>query len=377
VRNRFIVHSVTVSSCVDAWNRNRFIVDNFLLDKSFPQWQGFDMERIGDLFDGLPKVQALAKATTPHKRPALSPRLQSDKFVDAALAISEAPDKVERAYMARQLVQCTLPHSNPGNLPLWTRRNGNYTLSLQAGAKDGELVGYPYGVLPRLLMFWMVTEAVQTKSRKLALGPSLSAFMRELGLVPSSAGAGKRSDAKRLRDQMERLFSCRITFDIKGLTRADGAVGSRHANMEVASETEYWWSPKDPEQGALWGSWVELGEKFFQAITEAPIPADMRALRLLKRSPLALDLYTLSIHKAFIANKHKEGQFLAWASLGSQLGAEYDDDSIRQFRAKVKSMMRRVHLAFPAGLKYELHKEGMTFLPGTRLPVPPRSAALA
>jgi hypothetical protein len=350
-------------------------VDNSLVDKGLGEWQGEGMEHVKDLFEGLPEAKSLAKIKA-RKRANRLPKitLQSDRFVDGALAIAEAPDKVERAYMARQLVQCTLPHSNPGNVPLWTRRNGNYTLSLQAGSKDGELVGYPYGVLPRLLMFWMVTEAVQTKQRRLELGPSLSGFMRELGLVPSSAGGGKRSDAKRLRDQMERLFSCRITFDVKGLTRADGAVGSRHANMEVASESEYWWSPKDPSQAALWGSWVELGEKFFQAVTEAPIPADMRALRLLKRSPLALDLYTLSIHKTFIANKHTQGQFLGWSALLNQLGAEYDTQRMDNFKGKVKGTMRRVGLAFPSGLKYELHKEGLTFLPGTRLPVAARPA---
>jgi hypothetical protein len=251
---------------------------------------------------------------------------------------------------------------------------------LQQGAKDGELIGYPYGVLPRLLMFWVVTEAVQTKKRRLELGGSLSAFMRELGLIPSSAGAGKRSDAKRLRDQMERLFNCRITFDIKGLTRSDGAVGTRHRNMEVSSDSEYWWSPKDPDQNALWGSWVELGEKFFEAITEAPVPADMRALRLLKRSPLALDLYTLAIHKAFVANKFRQGQFLTWEALLLQLGAEYDTQRMDNFRAKVVTMMRRVALAFPAGLQYSIPKKGakgITFLPGTRLPVQPRAAALA
>jgi hypothetical protein len=337
------------------------------------------MERIGDLFKNLPEVTALVK-TKPRKVARRQPRItpQAEKFIDASYSITCAPDDVERAYIARQLVQCTLPHSNPGDVPLWTRRNGNYTLSLQQGARDGELIGYPYGVLPRLLMFWVVTEAVQTKKRRMELGSSLSSFMRELGLIPNSAGAGKRSDAKRLRDQMERLFNCRITFDVKGLTRSDGAVGSRHKSMEIATETEYWWSPKDPEQSALWGSWVELGEKFFEAITEAPVPADMRALRLLKRSPLALDLYTLSIHKAFVANRHRDGQFLTWDALLLQLGAEYDKDRMDNFRSKVITMMRRVALAFPGGLKYDIPKKsnGLTFLPGTRLPVQPRPTAL-
>jgi hypothetical protein len=122
------------------------------------------MERIGDLFKNLPEVTALVK-TKPRKVARRQPRItpHAEKFIDACYAITSAPDDVERAYIARQLVQCTLPHSNPGDVPLWTRRNGNYTLSLQQGARDGELIGYPYGVLPRLLMFWVVTEAVQTK----------------------------------------------------------------------------------------------------------------------------------------------------------------------------------------------------------------------
>lgn len=41
-----------------------------------------------------------------------------NKLLDAAVEIRQSPDAVERAYMARQLVQCTLPHSDPVNMPL-------------------------------------------------------------------------------------------------------------------------------------------------------------------------------------------------------------------------------------------------------------------
>jgi len=33
--------------------------------------------------------------------------------------------------MARQLVQCTLPHSDPGNVQVWTRTNGHLTLAIR------------------------------------------------------------------------------------------------------------------------------------------------------------------------------------------------------------------------------------------------------
>jgi hypothetical protein len=101
-------------------------------------------------------------------------------------------------------VQATLPYKNPGDVPLWKRTNGNLTLAIQPGMniKTGKSYGYPYGSIPRLLLFWMTTEAARNKGRcfenprRLELGSTLSGFMTELGLDPNRGG--KRSDARRL-----------------------------------------------------------------------------------------------------------------------------------------------------------------------------------
>src|SRR5690349_17189436 len=97
----------------------------------------------------------------------------------------------------------TLPHSDPGKVEAWSRTNGNLTLTIRPGwdYKRRRSYGYPYGIIPRLLLFWITTEAVRTGNRRLYLGNSLAAFMRELGLNPATGG-GPRSDAQRLRDQM-------------------------------------------------------------------------------------------------------------------------------------------------------------------------------
>jgi hypothetical protein len=39
--------------------------------------------------------------------------------IDDDDAIRKQPDAVERAFMAGQLVQRTLPHTNPGDVPRW------------------------------------------------------------------------------------------------------------------------------------------------------------------------------------------------------------------------------------------------------------------
>ena len=318
------------------------------------------MQRVGDI----PLMKRLAREA---KAATVTPAQQ--KLVDAAVSIRQDPNDAEAAFMARQLVQCTLPHANPGSVTVWKRMNGNLTLSIVPGVDrdTGKSFGYPYGSVPRLLLFWINTEAVKTKSRRLELGHNLSDFMRAVGLDPNTGG-GIRSDARRLRNQMERLFRAIISFQVS--IEEPHRHGKSWLDMQVAPEGELWWDPKRPEQGVLWGSWIELGERFFQAITASPVPVDMRALRALKRSPLALDLYALAMYKAFMANKGS-AQFIPWNGLLQQLGADYDVKRIDNFKGKVKATLRKVAAVFPEGLKHQWHRNGLTFLPGTTLAVAP------
>jgi hypothetical protein len=310
----------------------------------------------------MPVMKTLAKKFAPPTRAQL-------ELIEVAGTIREQPDAAERAFMARQLVQCTLPHSNPGNVPLWKRSSGNTTLALQPGIDiDTEKsIGYPYGTIPRLLLFWMVTEAVQTKSRRLVLGRSLAEFMRAVGLDPSRGG--KRSDHRRLKDQMRRLFKCHISFNAE--MDVNGAHGERWRNMEVAPDGELWWHPH-PDQTAFWESWIELGEKFYEAILASPVPIDMRALRALKRSPLALDLYAWVCFRAFvIVQKNQPPKFVSWRSLMQQLGAAYG--TANDFQKKAAPALRKIATVYP-GLKIGNAKGGFT-MHATRLAVQQKPGA--
>jgi hypothetical protein len=311
--------------------------------------------------EAIPAMKTLAKKFAPPTRAQLS-------LIEAVAGIQERPPgTTELAFMARQLVLCTLPHSDPGNVEAWTRRTGSIALTLQRGwdSKAGQSIGYPYGIIPRLMLFWIVTEALQTGSRRLVLGHSLAEFMREVGLDPSRGG--KRSDHARIKEQMRRLFRCHITFD-GGDDERD-----RWKDMNVAPEGEFWWSHKEPEQGSLWSSWIELGEKFFEAILESPVPIDKRALRALKRSPLALDLYAWVCFRAFvIVKKKQEPQFVPWSRLMQQLGGDYTN--VDEFARKAKAALRKVALA-ARGVSIGTVKGGF-MLHGTGLAVPQGSAKL-
>ena len=288
----------------------------------------------------------------PHNPAKQSPVLE--KLFEAHVAIRQDPDATELAYMARQLVQCTLPHSDPGDVPVWTRTNGALTLAIRPYVDlKTRKACYPYGSVPRLLLFWLVTEATQKKTRHIKLGTSLDAFMRAIGLNPRTGG-GKRGDAKRLHLQMERLFRAIITFEDTRETH------KTYLDMQIAPKGQLWWAPSHSQQDGLWESWVELGEDFFEAITAAPVPVDLRALRALKRSPLALDLYAWATYTAFGAQRKRMARTVPWEALHAQMGGEYAE--LRQFRAKALAALRKVKLVYPA-LNVESTPAGLTVRP--------------
>lgn len=286
------------------------------------------------------------------------------KLIDASAVIHGGPATTkEAAYITRQLVQATLPHKNPGNVPIWTRTNGSTTLGIQPGydLRTGKSYGFPYGTIPRLLIYWMTTEALRIKNPRLEFGHSLSDFISELGLNPDNGSSGaKRSDARRLRDQMERLFNANIAF--QGDVEVEGRHGEGRFNMSVARKSLLWWSPKEPSQAALWGSYVELNPDFYEAICVAPVPVDMRALRALKGSALALDLYAWLTYEAYRASKGGKPRFENWTQMHDHMGAGYKNPD--DFRRYAKAALGKIRVVYP-GLKLGKRQGGIEVLPSS------------
>lgn len=268
---------------------------------------------------------------------------QQQRIIETGTAISlDRPTDQDKAFLARQLVQTTLPHADPGNVPVWSRSNGNHTLTIQQGYDDnGRPCGHPFGTIPRLLMYWMTTEVLRTKTPRLELGDSLAGFMDELGLDHSRGG--KRSDAYRLKEQMVRLFEARVSFTTR--IEEDGIIGQERDRMQIAEKTVLWWDINSPRQKVLWGSYVQLDPRFATAITANPVPVDLRALYAIKRSPLALDLYSLLTYQSFRAAKTGRACFMAWRQLKITLGTGYADPA--DLRRAVKAALLKIKAVYP------------------------------
>jgi hypothetical protein len=251
------------------------------------------------------------------------------------------PTSEDIVFLARELILCTLPHSDPGDVPAWSRTNGNLTLIIRPGWNElkKEVYGYPYGTIPRLLLVWIVTEILRTKSRRLELGNRFADFLIKLGLDPSRGG--KCSDAHRTREQIDRLFYAIISFDYS--LKREGFNGRAWLNMQVAPDGVLWWSDKDPDQLSVFGtcgSWIEVSEKFFKAVMASPCPLDIRVLRHIKDSSLGIDLYTILNREAFRAMNDGKPRFLAWEWLYEQTGNEYKE--LRDFRRRALIQIKAI-----------------------------------
>lgn len=209
-------------------------------------------------------------------------------------------------------------------------------------------VGLPYGSIPRLLLAWLTTEAVRTKERRLMLGETLSEFLEEIGLERTG---GPRGGIARLRTQMRRLFSASVSATH---TAQDGWVT---AGVRVAHQAELWWDPKHPAQAAIWESSVTLSQEFYDEIVRRPIPVDLQALRVLKRSPLALDLYAWLTYRYSYLTKPTT---IPWEALQLQFGADYAQT--RQFKAKLLLALNKVHNVYPQA-QVEPQITGLVLLP--------------
>jgi len=262
------------------------------------------------------------------------------------LDIAERPNEPERGYLAREFVVCTLPHRDPKK-PTWVKSNGDFSLVLSSGVdKRGEFIGLPSGSIPKLLLFWFVTSAIKTQSRHIQLGDSLNGFLREVGLDPKTGG-GKRGDARRMKDELTKLVSCRISFIYEDGNQIRGSRSSR--DMLVAEDVVTWWDFANPEERSILECHITLSESFYEAATRNPVPFDFRALVALKHSPLAIDLYTWATWRVFVMAQRgeKQASVRLWGdgSLADQFGSQYGTSF--HFKEAVGEALEAVRQVWP------------------------------
>ncbi|RRA50354.1 replication protein RepA [Acidipila sp. EB88] len=284
------------------------------------------------------------------------------------------------AYMPSQLIQCCFPHDDPGDVPEWSRSTPWLTMSLQPGRKTDRKtgqrvsIGYPFGTVPRLLMFYVMTQIEHQKNqlnqtalekRTVSLGASLGQFMRAINLNPEN-GSGKRSDKRRVKEQVERFARVRVSFEQEH-QKDDGYA---YIDMQVSESGEFWWTSKDTEQTGLFESHITLSESFYRKVLSSLVPLDMAALKALKNSALHLDLYAWCLYRSHTLTKGGKGPLtVEWPSFMAQSGAEYK--RVRKFREKVIEALPSVR-PYLKHIRVVTDEKGITIHPTRKALIPAR-----
>ena len=244
------------------------------------------------------------------------------------------PDAAEVGFIGRSFLIATFPHRDPGDVTSFVRRNGTYTLTVYPGR-----YGLPYGTYPRLVLAWMSTAAVRQGTRHLRLDASVEAFMNRLGLELTG---GKTGTLEPFKEQMHRLLTCRLNID----------AGMHHGEpFPMATDADLWWDaqrvPYDENESSSIAPTITLGKVACHQMRRHPIPFDMRVLRAVRQSPLAVDLYLWLTYRVSYLKTATE---ISWRQLHDQFGADYAE--VKQFARKVRKHLKAIQLAWPE-LQYE------------------------
>ncbi len=265
------------------------------------------------------------------------------------------------------------------------RQDGQYTLAITPrpvlqridGQQRMAILGVPYGSLPRLVLIHIMTEAVRTRSRHIVLGTSFTDWMRRLGMRTISYGP--RGSATLIKEQLDRLLACEwmIRWD------NDTAGGDQEfAVKEVKLTNDY--VGKNTRQGAF-SREILLTEGFFEHLREHAVPLDENAIRQLRDSATALDLYTWLAYRLPRIGKGRP-TLLSWPQLATHFGNE--GKNIRKFRQTIRDAWERhVSAVYPEaraefdttairlyGSPAPLQRRALSLVPPPSAPPPPPAA---
>jgi Plasmid encoded RepA protein len=251
-----------------------------------------------------------------------------------------------------------LPHKKTAET-VWERDGGQIKLLVESGLDSRrQPVGIPYGSIARMILLYLQTQAVRTKSREIELGSSMNAWLTAMGI--SSGGRTYHL----VREQSHRISRCRLTF-FRRTTGVEMVTNGAFVRDAIL--------PLDPhaEQMPLWQERVKLDEGFYQSLIDHPLPLREAAIQQISSRSMAIDLYVWLAYRLHILNKPIT---IGWPSLKQQFGQSYSE--IRFFRRDILPPLQLALAVYPEAKVHSDEKTGLTLYPSAP-PVPERKLAIS
>ena len=223
-----------------------------------------------------------------------------------------------------------LPHKRISEA-VWERDSERIKLLVESGLDiKKQPIGVPYGSIARMILLYLQTQAVRTRSREVELGASMNAWLTAMG-IPIG---GKTYQI--VREQSRRISRCRLTF----FRRSENA--EIVTNGAFVRDAILPLNPDAPEQLPLWQERVRLDEGFFQSLIEHPLPIREAAIRQISNRSMAIDLYIWLAYRLHVLLGPLE---VSWPALRRQFGETYGE--LRFFRRDALSPLKLALAVYP------------------------------
>lgn len=181
----------------------------------------------------------------------------------------------------------------------------------------------PYGTYPRIMLLWLITEAIKSNSREINLGKSISRLMEALEI---NITGGVNGTINRFKEQLKSLLNLQV--NITGENKNQWVT----TNYNIAEQASLYLINKT-NANVLFESKILLSQAFFDEIKSNPIPIDLNILKELRSSPLAIDIYCWLTYKLFTA---KNTVHIPFDNLFYQFGYNYEDSPKGKYEFKRK-----------------------------------------
>jgi hypothetical protein len=251
-----------------------------------------------------------------------------------------------------------LPHKRIVQ-PVWERDGGQVKLLVESGLDiRKQPIGVPYGSIARMILLYLQTKAVRTRSREVELGTSMNAWLTAMGIPVG----GKTYQI--VREQSRRISRCRLTF----FRRSDTA--EIVTNGAFVRDAILPLNPDAPEQLPLWQERVRLDEGFYQSLIDHPLPLREAAIRQISNRSMAIDLYIWLAYRLHVLRAPVE---VGWPALRRQFGESYAQ--LRFFRRDALPPLRLALAVYPEARVTIDEKAGVILYPSPP-PVSERKAVI-
>ena len=257
--------------------------------------------------------------------------------------------------------QAALPHRRLPDAEGWQIQSERVTLVVEPGMRPTATgkpapVGVPYGSRARLILIYLQSEAIRTKSREIELGGSLRAWLYRLG-IPQ----GGKSIAA-VREQAERLSLCRLTFRVQ----SGNSMGL--VNQSIV-DTALFLDNQDDRQPSLFLEKAKLSEGFYAQLQKHPVPLEESAIRAVSNNSQALDIYAWLAYRLHSLSAPRS---ITWRALRPQFGASFG--RLDNFRTRFNENLRLALAVYPAA-RVDVDEKGLILHP-SRPPVAARDKAV-